>query len=74
VVSVLSSDGGRTAYLPAAKGRKRQVVSGVARGDSLTVSVVGVSAHGATGRAGRATLKAKAKAGGKRKQVAAKRR
>jgi hypothetical protein len=60
VVSVLSSDGGRTAYLPPAKGKKRQVVSGVARGEGLTVAVVGVSPRGAKGPAGRATLKAKA--------------
>jgi hypothetical protein len=59
LVSVLDSNGGRSAYFPPRKGAKRVTVAGIARDEGLTVSVTGVSARGTKGPAGRGTLQAK---------------
>ena len=54
-VSVVSSNGGRVALFPD-KGKTQVVVPNVSRSAKLTVTVIGVSAAGRKGPAGRATL------------------
>jgi hypothetical protein len=65
-VVVVAGDGARTLLTPA-KGKRQVVVTGVQKGEGLSLSVVGISARGRRGAAGRGKLAGSMRVGATKK-------